>query len=153
MYLFRTLCFLFVPLHLFLQSMWSKPGHTLNPRGLPKPLICKLSSSALKLPLSTRSLAFVVVQSLSYVWLCNPVDCSMPRFPVLHYLLEFAQTHVHWVSDTIQPSHSLPFPSHAFNLSSLFQGLFQWVGSSHQVVKVLALQHQSFQWIFRVDFL
>ena len=37
--------------------------------------------------------------------LCNPMKCSMPGFPVLPYLLEFAQTHVHWVSDTIQPSH------------------------------------------------
>ena len=38
--------------------------------------------------------------------LCNPTNCSTPAFPVLHYLLEFAQTHVHWVSDAIQPSHS-----------------------------------------------
>ena len=70
-----------------------------------------------------------------------------------HQLLELAQTHVHWVSDAIQPSHPLssPFPP-AFNLSH-HQGLFQWVGSSHQVAKVLEfqLQHQSFQWIFRTD--
>ena len=48
-----------------------------------------------------------VIQSLSRVWLCNPMDCSTPGFPVLHYLLEFAQTHVHWVSDAIQPSYPL----------------------------------------------
>ena len=50
--------------------------------------------------------------------LCNPMDCSMPGFPVLHHFPEFPQTHVHWVSDTIQPSHPLlsPFPP-AFNLS------------------------------------
>ena len=85
--------------------------------------------------------------------LCNSVDCRTPVFPVLHHLLEFAQTHVHWVNDAIQPSLSLPSPD-AFNLSQ-HQGLFQWVSSSHQVAKELELQlqHQSFQWIFRVDFL
>ena len=41
----------------------------------------------------------------SYLTLCNPTDCSIPDFPVLHYLLELAQTHVHWVGDAIQPSH------------------------------------------------
>ena len=71
----------------------------------------------------------------------------MPGFSVLHYLLEFAQTHVHWVSDAIQPSHPFPSPP-TFNLSH-HQGLFQWVGSLHQVAKELELQfqHQSFQWI------
>ena len=96
---------------------------------------------------------FVVVQSLSRVSLCEPMDCSMPGFPVLHYLPEFAQTHVHWVGDAVQPSHHLSSPSPpAFNLSQN-QGLFQWVSSSHQLAKVLELQlqHQSFQWIFRVD--
>ena len=67
--------------------------------------------------------------------LCNPMDCSKPGFPVLHYLLEFAQTHVHWVSDVIQLSHSLSPPSPpAFNLSPN-RGLFQWAGSLHQVAK------------------
>ena len=58
------------------------------------------------------------------------------------------QTHVHWVNDAIQPSHP------AYNLYQHL-GLFQWVGSSHQLAKVLELQlrHQSFQWIFRTDFL
>ena len=82
------------------------------------------------------------------------MDCSMPGFPVLHYLPEFAQTHVPWVGDDIQPSHPLPPPSpFAFNLSQ-DQGLFQWVRSLSQVAKVLELQlqHQSFLWIFRVDF-
>ena len=50
----------------------------------------------------------VVVQwAKSFLTLCNPVDCSMPCFPILHYLLEFAQTHVHWAGDAIQPSHPL----------------------------------------------
>ena len=82
------------------------------------------------------------------------MDCSTPGFPVLHYLLELAQTHVHWVSDTIQPFHPLLSPSPACNLSQ-HHCLFQWVGSLHKVAKILELehQHQSFQWIFRVDFL
>ena len=85
----------------------------------------------------------------------NPKDGSVPDFPAPHHLPEFAQVHAHWVSDAIQSSDPLSpsFPS-AFNLSQ-HQGLFQWVGSLHQVVKVLEpqLQHQSFQWIFRTDFL
>ena len=53
------------------------------------------------------------------------MDSSMPGFPVLHYLLEFAQTYVHGISDTIQPPHLLLPPSPlALNLSQL-QGLFQ----------------------------
>ena len=87
--------------------------------------------------------------------LSDPMDCSMPGCPVHHQLLELAQTHIYWVGDTIQPSHPLLSPSPpVFNLSQ-HQGLFQWVSSSHQVAKVLEfqLQHQSFQWIFRTDFL
>ena len=63
--------------------------------------------------------------SFSHVQLCNPMDCSMPGFPVHEQLLEFAQTHVHRVGDAIQPSHPLLSPSPpAFNLSQ-HQGLFQ----------------------------
>ena len=50
---------------------------------------------------------FAVVQSLSHVQLCNPMDCSTPGFPLFHYVSAFEQTHVHWVSDAIQPSHPL----------------------------------------------
>ena len=87
--------------------------------------------------------------------LCNPKDCSMPGFPVLHYLLEFAQTHVHWVGDPIQSSQILLPPSSPALNHSQHQGLFQWVSSSYQLTKELEfqLQHQSFQWIFRVAFL
>ena len=77
----------------------------------------------------------------------SSVDCSMPGFPVFHHIPEFAQTHVHRVSDVIQPSHPLSPPSpFALNLSQ-HQDLFQWVGSLHQVAKVLKLQfqHQYFQ--------
>ena len=62
----------------------------------------------------------------SHVWLCNPMDCSPPGFPVLHYLSEFAQTHVHWVSDAMQPSHPLLLPSPPVLNLSQHQGLFQW---------------------------
>ena len=69
--------------------------------------------------------------------LCNPIDCGTPGPPVHHQLPEFTQTHVHRVSDAIQPSHPLSSPSApAFNLSQ-HHGLFQWVSSSHQVTKVL----------------
>ena len=97
---------------------------------------------------------FSSVQSLSYVQLCEPMDCSMPGFPVFHYLPELAQTHVHQVGVAIQSSHPLSSPSPAFNFSQ-HQRLFQWVSSSHQVANVLELQlqYQSFQWIFRADFL
>ena len=96
---------------------------------------------------------FSVVQSCPT--LCNPMDWSTPGFPVHHHLPELAQTHVLWVGDAIQPSHPLSSPSSpAFNLSQ-HQGLFKWVSSLHQVAKILELQlqHQSFQWILRLDFL
>ena len=73
-----------------------------------------------------------VVQLLSCVLVCHPMDCSTPGFPGLHHLLEFAQTRVYWVGDVIQPSHpqsSLSPP--AFSLSQ-HQGLSQQVCSSHQ---------------------
>ena len=80
------------------------------------------------------------------------MDCRTPGLPVHHQLPEFTQTHVHWVSDAIQPSHPLLSPSPpAFNLSQ-HQGLFQWVNTSHEVAKVLEFQpqHQSFQWTLRL---
>ena len=104
---------------------------------------------------STSLIISSVQFSCSVMSLCYPMDCSTPGFSVHHQLPELTQTHVHWVSDAIQPSHSLSSPSPpAFSLSQC-QGLFKWVGSSHQVAKVLEfqLQHQSFQWIFRTDFL
>ena len=96
---------------------------------------------------------FSVAQSC--LALCNPMDCNTPGSPVLHHLLEFSQADVQWVSDAIQPFCPLSFPSPpAFNCSQ-HQDLFQWVDSSNQMAKVLELQlqHQSFQWIFRTDFL
>ena len=87
--------------------------------------------------------------------LLNPVDCSMPGFPVPHHLPEFAQIRVHWISDASQLFHPLLLSSpSAFNLSKHWC-LFQWVSCPHQVAKVLELQlqHQSFQRVFRVGFL
>ena len=85
----------------------------------------------------------------------DPMDGSRPGFPVHHQLLELTQTHIHQVGDAIQPSHPLSSPSPPAFSPSQHQGLFQWVGSLNQVAKVLEfqLQHQSFQWIFRTDFL
>ena len=75
----------------------------------------------------------------------QPSNYGVPGFPVLHHLPEFAQTRVRRVGDAIQPPHPLSSPSPlAFNLSQ-HQGLFQQVGSLHQVARVLELQHQSFQ--------
>ena len=96
---------------------------------------------------------------LRLLFSCSVVSDSLPPhgrlLSRLHRLLELAQTHVHWVGDASQPSHLLlsPFPP-IFNLSQN-QGLFQWVSSLHQTAKILEfqLQHQSFQCIFRNDFL
>ena len=74
----------------------------------------------------------------SCLTLCSPLDWSMPRSIILHYLFELAQTHVHWIDDAIEPSHPLLSPSPpAFNLSQ-HQSLFQWVSSLHQVAKASA---------------
>ena len=67
------------------------------------------------------------------------MDCSTPGLPVHHQLLESTQTYVHQVNDAVQPSHLQLSPSPAFNLSQ-HQGLFQWVSSLHQVVKVLSFR-------------
>ena len=93
-----------------------------------------------------------VTQSCLTLW--DPMNHSRPGLPVHHQLPEFTQTHIHRVSDAIQPSHPLLSPSLAFNLSQ-HQGLFKWVSSSHQVAKVLEfqLQHQSLQWTLKADLL
>ena len=67
--------------------------------------------------------------------LCDPMDFSTPGLPVHHQLPGSAQTHLHWVIDTMQPSHPLLFPSAAAFSLSQHQGLFKWVSSSHQVAK------------------
>ena len=91
--------------------------------------------------LNSASPDIVVAQLLSLT-LCDPLDCSVPGSSVLHYLPEFAQSHVHWVGDDIQPSHPLLLPSSSALHLSQHQGLFQWVDSSHQVTKY---------WSFRIS--
>ena len=76
----------------------------------------------------------------SCLTLCDPMNRSTPGLPVHHQLLEFTQTHVHWVSDAIQPSHPLPSPSPPAPNPSQHQNLFQWVNSLHEVAKVLEFQ-------------
>ena len=66
--------------------------------------------------------------------LCDPMNCSTPGLPVHHQPPEFTQTHVHQVSDAIQPSHPLSSPSPPAPNPSQHQSLFQWVNSSHELV-------------------
>ena len=105
-------------------------------------------------PYQTTSVQFSSVAQ-SCLTLCDPMDHSTPGLPVHHQLPEFTQTHVHQVGDAIQPSHPLSSPSPPTPNPSQHQSLFQWVNSSHEVAKVLEfqLQHQSFQWTPRTDFL
>ena len=106
-----------------------------------EPFVCTASESVMpsfeKLRTSRRTaMVSIVVQSLSFcnpmdcsITLCNPMDCSTPRSFVLLCLPEFAQIHVHWVSDAIWPSHPLP-PSSPFAFSfPQHWGLFHWVNS------------------------
>ena len=95
-----------------------------------------------------------VVQSLSNIWLfVTPWIAALQVS--LHNLPELAQTHDHWVGDTIQPSHPLSSPSPPALSLAQRRGLFQWVSSSYQMAKVLEFQlhHQSFQWTPRTNLL
>ena len=137
--------------HFLLQGIFPTQGLNLH-------LLCLLPWQVGCLPLSPLSLSFSSVRfssvSQSCLSLCDYMDCSTPGLSVHHQPPKFTQTHVHWVGDAIQPSQPLSSPSSpTFNLSQ-HQGLFKWVSSLHQVTKVLEfqLQHQSFQWIFRIDF-
>ena len=89
----------------------------------------------------------------SCLTLCDPMNHSTPGPPVHHQLLEFTETHIHQVSDAIQPSHPLSSPSPPAPNPSQSQSLFQWVNSSHEVAKVLEfqLQHHSVQRNPRAD--
>ena len=91
----------------------------------------------------------------SCLTLCDPMNSSTPGLPAHHQLPEFTQTYVHGVGDAIQPSHPLLSPSPPAPNPSKYQGLFQWVNSSHEMTKVLEFQpqHQSFQWTPRTDLL
>ena len=95
-------------------------------------------------------IAFSLVAQ-SCLTFCDPMDCSMPGFPVHHQLPELAKAHVHQIADAIQPSYLLLSPSPAFNLSQ-YQGF-----PNESVLRIrwpkFQLQHQTLQWIFRTDFL
>ena len=132
------------------KGQWVHPPHFT----LSVPTTAELSLSHPSSSIHSASVQFSSVTQLCPKT-CDPMDCSTPGLPVHHQLPEFTQTHVHWVSDAIQPSHLLLSPSPpALNLSQ-HQGLFKWVSSSPYVAKVLEfqLQHQSFQWTPRTDLL
>ena len=74
--------------------------------------------------------------------LCEPMNHSTPGLPVHHQLPEFTQTHVHWISDAIQPSHPRSSLSPPALNPSQHQSLFQWANSLHEVAKVLEFQLQ-----------
>ena len=151
----------FLPLQFFWKSLrWIGNSYSLNIwwSFLLKPSGLRLQHVGRFLNIVSTSLFVIgLFNSIaqSCLTLCNPMNRSTPGLPIHHQLPESTQTHIHRVGNAIQPSHPLSFPSRpAFNLSQ-HQGLFKWVSSSHQVAKVLEfqLQHQSFQWIFRIDFL
>ena len=131
------------------------------------PMDCSLSGSSVHGIFQARVLEWIAVSfsgDLPYPGIepgspAFQVDALLSeppgKLPVHYYLPEFTKTHVHWVSEGIQPSHPLLSPSPpTFNLSQP-QGLLKWVNSSHQVAKLLEfqVQHQSFQWTLRTDLL
>ena len=92
----------------------------------------------------TKMLRNILISSVQFssvaqscLSLCDPMNCSTPGLPVHHQLLEFTETHVHRVSDAIQPSYPLSTPSPPAHNPSQHQSLFQWVNSLHEVTKVL----------------
>ena len=121
-----------------------------------------LQHSCLENPMDRGTMeSGLIVQFSSVAQSCptlrDTMDHSIPGLPVHRQLPESIQTHLHWLSDAIQPSHHLSSPSPSpsvFNLSQ-HQGLFKWVSSLHQMAQVLEfqLQHQSFQWTLRIDLL
>ena len=133
-----------VSCHFFLQGIFLTQG--LNPQHPHHPH-CQADS----LPLSHLGNPINMIQFSSVAQscptLCNPMNCSTPGLLVHHQLREFTQTHVHRVSDAIQPSHPLSSPSPPAPNPSQHQSLFQCVNSLHEMANVLQfqLQHQSFQ--------
>ena len=115
------------------------------------PMDCSLPDSSVHGIFQARVLEWVAVsfypsvqfssvaQSFSPT-LCDPMNCSTPGLPVHHQLPEFTQTHVHRVSDAIQPFHPLSSPSPPAPNPTQHQSLFQWVNSLHEVAKVLEFQ-------------
>ena len=138
------------------ESLWLNytffPFHSISFLSFLSPAF--LSSLCFSSPFFLRTFIFPFLLT-SYIscisTLFDPMDCSMPGLSVPHYLSEFTQVHIYCISDAIQPSHALtPSSPSAFHLSQ-HQGLFQCAVCLHQMTKILELQHQSFQWIFRVE--
>ena len=133
----------------FRQEYWSglpclPPGYLPDPGiKLKSPVTAALQVYSLPAEPSGKPWFESSVQFSSCLTLCDLMDCSTPGLLVHHELPELAQTHVHWISDAIQPSHRLSSPLPAFNLSQ-HHGLFQWVSSVHQVGKCWSF---SFSWI------
>ena len=143
--------------HSFIQQSYqtSRTGLTGTEAVEGRPLVRRRENVVLNIGWRYFRAAYRCSFALLCPTLWDPMDYSTSGLPVHHQLLEPTQTNVHWVGDAIQSSHPLLSPSlPALNLSQ-HQGLCKWVSSSYQVSKVLELQpqHQSFQWIFRTDFL
>ena len=102
---------------------------------------CQRKFVVLGISILQKAKCFSSVQSLSRVQLCDSMDCSTPALPVHHQLLEFTQTHVHWIGDAIQPSHplSIPFSTRlqSFPASGSFQ-MSQFFASGGQSFGVSA---------------
>ena len=129
-------------LSLFVRTFWwdDSSAFDLATEWLPSPNAANsYQSTSTGIPGSLRSDQIRSVAQ-SCPTLCDPMNCSTPGLPVHHQLLEFTQTHVHRVSDAIQPSHPLSSPSPPAPNPSQHQSLFQWVNSSHEAAKVLKFQ-------------
>ena len=135
------------------REAWRSPGHVIAESNMTE-LRANLTPLCTSPILSSLFYCLIQFSSVSQS-LCDSMDCNMPSLPVHHQLPESTQTHVHWVGDAIQPSHLLSAPSPPVFSLSQHQGLFKWVSSSHQMAEVLEfqLQHWSFQWTLRTDFL
>ena len=121
----------------------SSPPTVSHPQSIVQPLHTTWPSHispGIFMPPISLLVVVVVIWSVSHIQLWDPIDFNMPGFPVLHQLSEFAQTHVHWVSDATKPSHPRSSPSPPAPNPSQHQSLFQWVNSSHEVAKVLEFQ-------------
>ena len=135
-----------------LKCTYSPNMHLLSKHDIPDIFLGAKDIEASKFKIKILSPRVLVLQNLVYYrvefssvaqlcpTLCNPMNCSTPGLPVHHQLPEFTQTHIHRVSDAIQPSHPLSFPSPPAPNPSQHQSLFQWVNSSHEVAKVLEFQ-------------
>ena len=138
------------PMHESEKWKWSRSvvsdssqPHGLQPTRLLHPWDFPGKSTGVGLPVPSRRPAVF-----------NGMESKKTGFPVHHQLLELAQTHIHQFSNAIQSPYPVSPSPPAFSLSQ-HQGLFQWISSSHQMARVLEfqLQHHSFQWTIRTDFL